>query len=165
MNLNIAKEVAALQRLGITDLRQRYAEVFGEPTPACNRPWLIKRIAWRLQAVAEGDLSDRTRQRAAELANDADLRLNPPKQPAAETSPALTATRSVRFTPDDRLPPPGSILTRRYKGQQLQVKVLPDGFEFEGATYRSLSAVARAITGSHCNGFLFFKLTTTGGDQ
>jgi len=78
MDLNVGKEVAALQRLTVKELRARYAEVFSEETLAQNRIWLVKRIAWRLQALAEGDLSQRARQRAAELANDANLRMNPP---------------------------------------------------------------------------------------
>jgi hypothetical protein len=57
------------------------------------------------------------------------------------------------------------VLTRKYRGDVLQVKVLADGFEFEGVRYRSLSAVAKAVTGGHCNGFLFFRLTGQGGDQ
>ena len=81
--LNVTREVAALQRLGVKALRERYAEVFGEATPARNKVWLVKRIAWRLQALAEGDLSERARRRAAELANDADLRLNPPRDKPA----------------------------------------------------------------------------------
>jgi hypothetical protein len=54
---------------------------------------------------------------------------------------------------------------RPYRGQALQVRVLADGFELAGQVYRSLSAVARAVTGSHCNGFLFFRLTKRGGDR
>jgi len=65
MDLNIVKEVAALQRLAVKELRGRYAEVFGDTTNANNKAWLVKRIAWRLQAQAEGDLSERARQRAA----------------------------------------------------------------------------------------------------
>jgi hypothetical protein len=64
---------------------------------------------------------------------------------------------------DKRLPPPGSTLARRYKGRMVQVRVLSNGFEYEGSTYPSLSAVAKAITGSHCNGFLFFRLARQGG--
>jgi hypothetical protein len=63
---------------------------------------------------------------------------------------------------DDRLPRPGTILTRRYKGRPLQVEVLAHGFAFEGQTYRSLSAVAKAVTGSHCSGHFFFGLTAKG---
>ena len=69
----------------------------------------------------------------------------------------------VRFKTDHRLPLPGTILTRVYKGEDLYVKVLPEGFEFEGVVYRSLSSVAQKITGSHCNGYLFFGLTGKGG--
>jgi len=165
MDLNVGREVAALQRLTVKELRARYAEVFGEETLAQNKTWLVKRIAWRLQALAEGDLSERARRRAAELANDANLRMNPPaaKTVAAEAE-GMTRTRSLRFQPDDRLPPPGTVITRRYKGEVLQVKVLPHGFEYEGEVYGSLSAVARAITGSHCNGYLFFRMGEKGGD-
>jgi len=154
--MNIVNEVAALQRLSIAQLRQRYAEVFGEATNASNRTWLIKRIAWRLQALAEGDLSQRARQRAAELARDADLRLNPPQSKTNTTTPPAEPVRMP--TPvDPRLPPPGTILVRPYKGQLVQVQVLTDGFAYAGRVYPSLSAVAKAITGSHTNGFLFFR--------
>src|SRR6516164_1419648 len=91
MNVNVAREAAALQRLTVPQLRRRYAEVYGETTNAGNRAWLVKRILWRLQALAEGDLSERARQRAQELANDADLRLNPPKDltlPIPEPTPS-----------------------------------------------------------------------------
>ncbi len=164
MDPSLGRQLALLPRLTVPELRRRYAELFGEPTAANNRVWLIKRIAWRLQALAEGDLSERARRRAAELAHDADLRLNPPK---AEVVTPLDRPplQPVYDRPDRRLPPPGSVLTRPYKGDTLLVLVRADGFEFEGVTYRSLSAVAKAITGSHCNGFWFFRLTRQGGDQ
>ncbi len=79
MPLNLDCEVAALGRLGVADLRHRFAELFGDTTRAGNKAWLIKRLAWRLQALAEGDLSERARRRAAELAQDADIRLTPPR--------------------------------------------------------------------------------------
>ena len=59
---------------------------------------------------------------------------------------------------EQRLPPPGTILSRTYKGEVLQVRVLDRGFEFEGTVYGSLSAVAKKITGGHCNGHAFFRL-------
>src|SRR5579872_4048866 len=163
MTLNVGKELAALQRLTAKELKARYAEVFGESTNAANKAWLIKRVAWRLQALAEGDLSERARRRAAELANDADLRMNPPKVKAAPAAGALAATeRTVSGTladkADDRLPLPGTILTREYKGAVVQVQVLPNGFEYQGECYKSLSAVAKAVTGQHVNGFAFFRL-------
>src|SRR5262249_55021275 len=93
-------------------------------------------------------------------ANDADLRSTPPRPPRADAAPAPPAAPAPALPPtplDRRLPPPGTVLTRKYKGALLQVRVLPSGFEYEGLAYKSLSAVARAITGSHCNGFLFFQ--------
>jgi hypothetical protein len=161
--LNIVNEVAALKRLRIGQLRQRFAEVFGEATSASNRTWLVKRIIWRLQALAEGDLSERARRRAEELARDADLRLNAPrrKEQTTATEPCTVPAEpmSMLAPVDSRLPPPGTILTRPYKGQQLHVQVLTDGFAYAGRVYASLSAVAKAITGSHTNGFLFFRNT------
>jgi len=66
---------------------------------------------------------------------------------------------------DSRLPVPGTVLTCPYKGDVLQVRVLADGFEYDGATYGSLSAVAKAATGSHCNGFAFFRLAGNGAKR
>ena len=165
MKLNVHHEVARLQRLGAQQLRARYAEVFGETTPAHNKTWLIRRIAWRLQALAEGDLSQRARQRAEELANDADLRLNPPRPRAADRPRAAQPVAAVLPLRDPRLPPVGSVLARLYRGQTVQVRVLADGFEYEGRVYPSLSAVAQHITSTHCNGFLFFRLTGPGGQR
>ena len=163
MELNVVNEVAALKRLRIGQLRQRFAELFGEATSASNRTWLVKRIIWRLQALAEGDLSERARRRAQELARDADLRLNAPqRKDHTTTTPASSGPPEPMSLPapiDSRLPPPGTILTRPYKGQQLHVQVLTEGFAFAGRVYASLSAVAKAITGSHCNGFHFFRNT------
>src|SRR5262249_26218573 len=148
----------------VPELRLRYAEVFGEATRAGHKSWLIKRIAWRLQALAEGDLSVRARQRAAALARDADLRLSPPRPthtPAAEPGiathaadpPALPDPPPGRSPRAARLPRPGATPTRLYKGRLLEVTILANGFAFAGKVYRSLSAVAKAVTGSHCNGF------------
>jgi Protein of unknown function (DUF2924) len=165
MIMSLEKEVARLRQMTVTELRARYAELFGEPTSVTNKGWLCKRLAWRLQALAEGDLSERARRRASELACDADLRLLPPRQPRAKSS-GLDETLAVVMAQDradSRLPPPGTVLVRKYRGEELQVKVLPEGFEHQGESYPSLSAVAKAITGSHCNGFLFFRLSARGG--
>ena len=156
MDPKIAMEMSRHPYMTVQALRLHYAELFGEWTGAGNKDWLIKRIAWRLQALAEGDLSERARRRAAELARDADLRLNPPPRQATTTM-APPEPDSAPAPVDRRLPPPGTILTRPYKGQLVQVHVLTDGFAYAGRVYASLSAVAKAITGSHCNGFHFFR--------
>lgn len=159
MAVNVGKEVAAMQRMTVGELRTKFAEVYGEPTTARHREWLIKRIAWRLQAVAEGDLTERARARAAELANDADLRLNPPKAPPAVAPVVLVGPKQpVDLMRERRLPPPGTIIVREYKGRRIEVMILAGGFEFEGDIYKSLSAVAKAATGQHLNGYHFFRI-------
>jgi len=155
MKLNIAKEVAALEQMTVGQLQQRYVEVFGEPVRSRHKQYLIRRIAWRLQANAEGGLSERALRRAEELANVADVRVTPPR---TATGVATTAATAPAAATDRRLPPAGTALTRRYKGRTISVIVLPDGFEYDGERYRSLSAVAKAITGSHMNGFRFFQI-------
>jgi hypothetical protein len=161
MTQNLAKELANLETLTTGQLKQKYAALFGDESRSGNRTWLLRRIAWRLQANAYGGLSERARQRAAELANESDLRLSPPKVRSEGRGGPLSAPQTVstvRVEGETRLPLPGTILTRNYKGRVLQIRVLDSGFEYQGEVYRSLSAVAKAITGSHCNGFAFFGL-------
>ncbi len=159
MKLNLAKELAALERMTVGQLQQRYAEVFGEPVRSRHKHYLIRRIAWRLQADAEGGLSERALRRAEELANVADVRVTPPKG-GVWGSPAVLATRpqATARSSDPRLPPVGAAITRDYKGRTITATILADGFEYEGERYRSLTAVAKAITGSHINGFRFLGL-------
>ncbi len=165
---NIDQTIAALSRLTVTQLRQKHLEVFGEPTSAVNKDFLFKRLVWRIQSLTEGNLSERARRRAEELARDADLRTTTPRLPKAPENPTAnagvpTVTLPVRKTSShDRLPIPGTILTRTYHGQTVEARVLPNGFEYQGQIYRSLSAVAKAVTGSHWNGHLFFGLTGPG---
>ena len=160
MNLNITKEVAALGQMTVGQLQDRYVEVFDEPVRSRHRQYLIRRIAWRLQANAEGGLSERAVRRAEELADDADVRLTPPRSATVDNQERQPETNAVRVpvSRDSRLPPPGGQISRRYKGRSITVTVLADGFEYLGERYRSLTAVAKAITGSHMNGFRFFGL-------
>lgn len=161
MAVNIGKEAAAMKRMTVTELRRKYAEVFGEDTRSRHKDYLVRRIAWRLQANAEGGLSERARQRAGELARNADVRLTPPKKSAPPVS-GPTAVSALHVSQDNRLPMPGAVITREYKGRTIEVYVLPKGFEYEGEIYRSLSAVAQAVTGTHWNGYHFFGLRKGG---
>src|SRR6516164_3902013 len=121
MDHDCQNKLAALTHMGVSELRGKYAELFGEPTRTGNKTWLVKRIAWRLQALAEGDLSERARRRAAELAQDADLRLLPPLQKQT-ASASMQKNGKASAAMDGRLPLPGTILTRWYKGQTLKVQ-------------------------------------------
>ena len=159
---DLANELDALQRMTVKELRRRHVELFGEETRAGNRQYLFRRIAWRLQALTEGDLTERARRRAQELARDADLRMRPAGELTMPPAPAdlKTVTGRIAVPRDDRLPMPGATLRRVFKGHEYQVTVLPNGFEYDGRAYRSLSAVAHSITGSHWNGYHFFGIAT-----
>ena len=146
------------------DLQSRYAEVFGETTNTYHKDWLIKRIIWRMQVVGRGRFIGTRPRRAAELANDADLR---------RMAPEAASRRALRRDPNPecpaqpratrRIPFPGSAIIRVYKGESLEVKCCPQASSSKVRSYKSLSAVAKKITGSHCNGYLFFRLTKEGG--
>jgi hypothetical protein len=164
---DIGAELAALRRMTVGELREKYLAAFGEETRSWNKDFLRKRIAWRLQELAEGGLSERARRRAEELARDADLRLRAPKGGSAATAvaprPGRTVTRRLLASPDRRLPMPGAVLTREYRGETVTVTVLESGFAYQGQVYRSLTAVAKAVTGTHWNGYHFFRLARRGG--
>ena len=161
MEATTYQEVQGLSRMTVGELREKYLEVFGEETRSRNKEFLRKRIAWRIQALAEGGLSERARRRAEELANDADLRTRAPRGPVATGSPvvkARNATGPLQSSHDSRLPLPGTLLAREFRGRDIVVKVLDNGFEFDGRRYKSLSAIAQEVTGSKWNGFLFFGI-------
>jgi Protein of unknown function (DUF2924) len=136
-------------------LCERYTELFGEPTRTRHRMYLLRKIAWKIQALVEGDLSERARRRAEELAQGTELRVMPPRSAAPPEAGVVT---HAFVAPDARLPAPGTALVRNYKGRTLKVVVRPDGFEFDGERYRTLSAVAKKVTGTHLNGYRFFGL-------
>lgn len=163
---DIAAELAALDRMTTGELADRYRELHGQPCRTRHRTYLIRKNAWRIQAKAEGDLSERARQRAAELADDADVRVMAPKtlicppqvgDTATITQPAPTGADRPN---DPRLPPPGAAIVRQYKGRTIRAVVLEDGqgFECNGERFRTLTALTKKITGSHMNGFRFFRL-------
>ena len=170
MSMSFNAMIVTLRGMTVHELQDRYIEVFGERTRSNHKQYLIKRIAWRLQAQHEGDLSVRARRRARELATDADLRVRPPTENQA-TVPVegdLVVHDKFDVPMDERLPMPGTILSRKYKGRVVLVHVLRRGFEYHGEVYRSLSAVAKAVTGGHWNGYHFFGLqppTKKGGDS
>jgi len=168
MQTELKKELAALTRMTVDELREKHRLVFGEENRSRHRDYLRKRIAWRLQALAEGGLSERARRRALEIANDADIRIRmPAESPPTPDAPVRTEVHAFGESSetsafydgrDARLPMPGTMITRHYRGRTICVAVMADGFEYDGERYRSLSAVAKAVTGTHWNGKLFFGL-------
>ena len=153
--MDVYGQIAKLGRMPIAELRERYQKVFGEQTTTAHKQHLVRRIAWRLQVLAEGDLSERAHRRALKIADDQDLRVN---VPASLVKLGRGAAKSKPIQPDLRRPLPGSVLNRAFRGQNIEVKVLEDGFHYQGQRYGSLSAVARAATGTRWNGPVFFGL-------
>lgn len=151
MTLDMERAVADLRQMTAGELQQKYADVFGERARCRHKEWLVRRIAWRLQANHEGDLSERARRRAQELANDGDVRVTPPRN-------CRVPTRSIPAPAarDERLPT--DTIERTYKDRLIRVIVRGSEFEYDGQRYKSLSAVAKVVSGSHCNGFRFFGL-------
>ena len=150
----IVEQIAALKKLSVSQLREKYAEVFEEASKSKNKQWLFKRVAYRIQELAEGGISERAKKRAEELARDADLRLTPPKDaPIVVAAPPPAAP--VR---DPRLPPVGTELKRTFAEKEHLVLVGESGFTYSGKEYRSLSAIAKEISGTSWNGYGFFGL-------
>ena len=150
---DITSEREELDTMTMAALKRRYQEETGRASSTRNRQYLIRRLLWIAQAAVRGGLCDEALALAATLANDASVRASPARARAlGVVAPNADATR------DERLPRPGHAIVRRYKGETLRVTVLTTGFEFKGDRYDSLSAIAQAVTGSHVNGFRFFRL-------
>ena len=157
----VEAEIAELYEMTTGELAEKYQQLHGQPTRTRHRQYLIRKNAWRIQANAFGGLSERAKRRAAELANDADIRVMAPKTLVCPSQGGESESRTTRFIErDPRIPAAGSAIVRTYKGKKLRVMVLAgdQGFEYDGKRYDTLSAVAKHITGSHINGFRFFGL-------
>ena len=158
MEIAIEEQIAELGRMTVTQLRQKYLEVFGEETRSNNKQFLYRRVAWRIQALAEGGLSERAHRRALEIANDADLRIRAPRRNSQDPEAYLKVSSKVSKPLDPRLPPPGAWLERVYRGNLVAMKVRLDGIEFENRVYKTLTAAVNQATGGRWNGYKFFGL-------
>ncbi|CAM4493476.1 DUF2924 domain-containing protein [Corallococcus exiguus] len=165
----VPQQLAALASMSVPDLAEKYLELYGEPTRSRNRDYLKKRLSFRIQELAEGSLSTRAVTRIAELGDKLPERWRmrqveeaKPSAPHPSVSDVRAAAADVRAPAADgrdaRLPPPGTVLTRAFKGTQHRVTVREDGIEYGGQLHRSLSSVAKLITGTAWNGFTFFGL-------
>jgi hypothetical protein len=168
----VRKELGRVDDMTVQQLRDRYREVFDEDTRSRNRQYLIKKIKWRIQEMAEGGLSELARRKIAELSRNAPIRRRLLALiPSAETAPAPKPARAspiVSAPPkhrDARLPPPGTVIRKMHNDVEHDIRILDNGAEYLGTQYGSLSGVARAITGTNWNGFLFFTdaLKAAGG--
>ena len=154
MEDGVLSQILMLKEMKSDKLLAKYGQVFdGEKPGVSNAEYLRKKIAYRLQEIAHGELSDAAKTRLEQLITVYDpinnrllRKVKNPNGSKAETSR------------DRRLPIPGSMITKIYKGNAIKVKVLEKGFEYDGKHYRTLSQVANVVTGDHWNGYLFFNL-------
>ncbi|MGD9547793.1 MAG: DUF2924 domain-containing protein [Candidatus Krumholzibacteriia bacterium] len=155
---SVTAQVAALQTMTLEQLRVRWKEVYGQETRQRHRQHLIKRLARQLQ----DDGPHLTAQEEAKVEKYRSmLRQMPPEKwfPGKQRQP-----RKPEAAPKRRSLKPGSVLTRMYEGTEIAVTVRSDGrFDYAGKTYRSLSAIAKVITGTTWNGWRFFGLAPVGG--
>ena len=138
----VAQELAELRALNVAELVERYVAVFGK-APRCKQPtWLFRKIAWEIQARRFGGLSKRALARLEELMAEIDIPLGGLRAPLRPKRGTL-----------------GTTVARVWKGREITATAVERGWEHEGAVFRSLSAVAKHVTGTHWNGRLFFGLT------
>ena len=142
----VLPRLAALKTAPIAQLKQQWRELFGKDAPPFSRSYITSRLAYRIQELAYGGLKRETRARLEALGEQLDG--------------GNAVLRRIRA---DGRPLPGTRLVREYDGIQHVVTVRPDDFEFEGRPYRSLSAIARHITGTRWNGWTFFGLKARPG--
>lgn len=146
----MTEEIQELRQLSVPQLLLRYEELWGTKPRCRNKAWLWRRCAWKLQEIRTGGLSNVAKVRLEQMIAEIDF-------PVDEEAFTVTGRRKTPRRPED--PTPGTILRREWYGKVIEVRVLERGFEYLGVPYRSLSAVAKAVTGSHWNGRLFFGLT------
>ncbi|MBF0571695.1 MAG: DUF2924 domain-containing protein [Candidatus Omnitrophica bacterium] len=145
-------EIIALKNADSKQLLERYKKLFGEDASSNHRLYLWRKVAYKLQEHEYGSMSAKAKNRLKALVEEFDPINNKALRPA---NPAVSQQPSIK---DKRLPIPGTVITKEYKNAKYQVKVLEKGFEYNGKIFKTLSAIAKEITGSHWNGFLFFNL-------
>lgn len=147
--MNIEQQAAELANLKLGALKARLHEITGTETRSNNRPYLIKRI-----------LQEQLRRQDACPAEPATSAPAGASRVPTTEAPARkrTTTAERPRDRDPRLPAVGAILEREHDGKTIKVKVAEDGFVYKAKNYRSLSAIAKEVTGTVWNGFLFFGL-------
>ena len=155
--VEVSKEVRALEALTLPQLRGKHLELFGSESRTKNKTFLKKKLAWRIQERAEGGLSTEAKNRLAELTPALlPVRAESKRRPVKST--AAAAPLAPKAARDARLPAIGTVFQREYQGVVHEVEVLAQGFRFRGRIQHSLSSIAKIITGTNWNGFLFFGL-------
>ena len=145
-------EIITLKNAPAEELLKRYKELYGEDATGTHKTYLWRKIAYKLQEQEHGGLSAKAKGKLKTLIEEFDPINNKALRP---DKPMVSQQASVK---DKRLPIPGTMITKEYKSTNYQVKVLEKGFEYNAKIYKTLSAIAKEITGAHWNGYLFFNL-------
>jgi hypothetical protein len=157
MKENIREQIQGLKSTTLSTVQERYKDLFNvAEAPCANKPYLIKKIAYKLQEMAYGELSDDAKLQIIDLIEKYDPINNKALRPQVVS--AGKSVVSIPFMRDKRLPIPGTVIHKKYKSQDIHIKVLDKGFEYKDKYYRSLTAIAFELTGAHWNGFSFFNL-------
>jgi hypothetical protein len=154
-------DISRLAKMDARRLQALHRELFGAEHPVTNAGHLRRKIAWHVQARKHGGLPDSAVQHALAIVRNAGLRVRISDNAARRRQgipPDRAATTAVAPPHDARLPLAGTLLVKEFKGNTLVVKVLDEGFEYDGRRFTSLSAIAQEITGTKWNGFRFFGL-------
>jgi hypothetical protein len=151
-------EIEKLKLMTVPQLKARHAEVIGNPARTDHPQLLIRQIAYRLQEQVYGGLPEEVRQYAIAIAKTLPARKRLSCKAPADSTERRSTTAKLITSHDSRLPMPGSFLVKEHRGNRIVVRVLDNGFEYDGRKFSSLSAVAQAVTGTKWNGFLFFGL-------
>jgi len=155
MKEDILARILALKTAPLPELQKEYAAVFnGKKATSNNKAYLWQRIAYRIQELEYGGLPEEARDKAEELAKEYD----PINNKALRQNGINNSMDKRCNSRDTRLPIPGTIITKNYKGTEIRVKILEKGFEYNGKVYKTLTAIAKEVTGSHWNGYLFFNM-------
>jgi len=157
MDENIASQITVLKNAPLTELQKKYKELLNTKEAPCdNKVFLLRRIAYKLQEIKHGGLSEAAKSKIEELMVKYDPVNNKALRP--QVISAGKEFNSLPLLRDKRLPIPGTVISKKYKDQIIQVKVLEKGFEYNDTYYKSLSAIAHEITGANWNGYGFFTL-------
>ncbi len=160
METTLIRRIHRLREMTVGDLRVEWLKLYGEPTRSRNRDYLWRRLAWRVQELAHGGLSDAAKAKIDELAPDTFTRARSPHNGNGVAPAGGHDQHQHRDHRDPRLPSPGTVITKSYKGRELRVTVRDSGFEFDGAMFPTLTTLAKKITGcTSISGWLFFGLT------
>jgi hypothetical protein len=151
-----------LLRMRPDELHRLYRAMFGRDVQSGNSEQARRRIAWRVQSEREGGLPDSARRHALAMARESAVRIRVGVERTGRSdSPRHATVTGLVSDHDPRVPMPGSVIVKEYRGRRILVRVLDAGFEWDGRHFLSLSAVARDITGTKWNGLAFFGLAKT----